>query len=153
MTKNIFSPRLVCLVVSLTVALTTFTHAATNISAPSKVEGKPTTTDSGLQYWDITVGTGATAVAGKNIKVLYTGWLEDGTRFDSSYTRGRAFEFVLGAGKVIKGWDEGIAGMKVGGKRQLRIPPELAYGDRGFGMSVPPKATLTFDIELLAAAE
>jgi FKBP-type peptidyl-prolyl cis-trans isomerase FkpA len=118
-------------------------------ASPTKVTGKPTTTSSGLQYWDIVVGTGATAVSGKAVKVHYTGWLTDGKKFDSSVDRGQPFSFSLGAGQVIKGWDEGVAGMKVGGKRQLRIPPELGYGARGAGGVIPPNATLVFDVELL----
>lgn len=120
-----------------------------NNTSPTKVTGKPTTTVDGLQYWDIVVGTGATAVAGKKVKVHYTGWLTDGRKFDSSVDRGQPFEFALGAGQVIKGWDEGVAGMKVGGKRQLRIPPDLGYGSRGAGGVIPPNATLIFDVELI----
>jgi len=116
---------------------------------PTKVDGKPKTTASGLQYWDIKVGTGATAAAGKMVKVHYTGWLTNGKKFDSSIDRGQPFAFSLGAGQVIKGWDEGVAGMKVGGKRQLRIPPELGYGARGAGNAIPPNSTLIFDVELL----
>lgn len=118
-------------------------------SAPTKVSGQPTTTASGLQYWDIAVGSGSTAVAGGVVKVHYTGWLTTGEKFDSSRDRGEPFSFPLGAGEVIKGWDEGVAGMKVGGKRQLRIPPELGYGARGAGGAIPPNATLIFDVELL----
>jgi|SRR5215469_414044 len=118
-------------------------------SGPTKVDGKPKTTASGLQYWDIKVGTGATAAAGKTVKVHYTGWLTDGKKFDSSVDRGQPFAFSLGAGQVIKGWDEGVAGMKVGGKRQLRIPPELGYGARGAANVIPPNSTLIFDVELL----
>src|SRR5581483_5918081 len=95
-------------------------------SAPTKVEGKGKSTPSGLQYWDNQLGTGEEAKAGKTVKVHYTGWLTDGRKFDSSVDRGQPFAFPLGAGKVIKGWDEGVQGMKVGGKRQLRIPPDLA---------------------------
>ena len=116
---------------------------------PTKVTGKPKTTASGLQYWDITVGTGATAAAGKTVKVHYTGWLTNGKKFDSSLDRGEPFAFSLGAGQVIKGWDEGVAGMKIGGKRQLKIPPELGYGARGAGNAIPPNSTLIFDVELL----
>jgi FKBP-type peptidyl-prolyl cis-trans isomerase len=123
--------------------------AQTDTSSPTKVTGKPKTTSSGLQYWDIVVGTGATAVAGKPVKVHYTGWLTNGKKFDSSVDRGQPFVFPLGGGQVIKGWDEGVAGMKVGGKRQLRIPPELGYGARGAGGAIPPNATLIFDVELL----
>src|SRR5436189_4899799 len=100
-------------------------------AGPTKVTGEGTKTPSGLQYWDIKVGTGAIAESGKKVKVDYTGWLTDGKKFDSSVGTGRPFEFVLGASEVIKGWDEGVVGMKIGGKRQLRIPPDLAYGARG----------------------
>ena len=117
-------------------------------SGPTKVAGSGTTTASGLQYWDIKTGTGATAEPGKVVKVHYTGWLTDGNKFDSSVDRDQPFEFPLGAARVIKGWDEGVAGVKVGGKRQLRIPPDLAYGPHGRGQ-IPPNATLIFDVELL----
>lgn len=116
---------------------------------PIKVTGSPTTTASGLQYWDIVVGTGAPAVVGKGVKVHYSGFLTTGEKFDSSRDRGEPFVFQLGAGEVIKGWDEGVAGMKVGGQRQLRIPPGLAYGSSGAGGTIPPNATLIFDVELL----
>jgi FKBP-type peptidyl-prolyl cis-trans isomerase FkpA len=107
-------------------------------------------TASGLQYEDLKVGTGAEAKSGMKVSVHYTGWLTDGTKFDSSVDRGQPFEFKLGAGSVIKGWDEGVAGMKVGGKRKLTIPPELGYGARGTpGGPIPPNATLVFDVELL----
>jgi FKBP-type peptidyl-prolyl cis-trans isomerase FkpA len=112
-----------------------------------------TTTASGLQYLDTEIGTGATAAAGQEVSVHYTGWLfnngEQGGKFDSSKDRMQAFEFDLGAGMVIKGWDEGVAGMKVGGKRTLIIPAELGYGARGAGGVIPPNATLKFDVELL----
>jgi FKBP-type peptidyl-prolyl cis-trans isomerase len=123
--------------------------SAPSTSSPTKVNGPPKTTASGLQYWDIVVGTGATAGAGNPVTVHYTGWLASGEKFDSSVDRGQPFSFPLGAGQVIKGWDEGVAGMKVGGKRQLRIPPELGYGARGAGGVIPPNATLIFDVELL----
>jgi FKBP-type peptidyl-prolyl cis-trans isomerase FkpA len=118
-------------------------------NAPTPVTGEPVTTASGLQYWDLVTGTGQTAVSGKVVRVHYTGWLTNGTKFDSSLDRNTPFEFPLGARRVIKGWDEGVEGMKVGGKRQLRIPPELGYGARGAGGRIPPGATLIFDVELL----
>lgn len=118
-------------------------------SGPTKVTGPGTSTASGLQYWNITSGSGATAAPGKQVKVHYTGWLTDGTKFDSSWDRDQPFEFILGVGRVIKGWDEGVAGMKVGGKRQLRIPPGLGYGSQGFDGTIPPNSTLIFDVELL----
>jgi FKBP-type peptidyl-prolyl cis-trans isomerase len=125
------------------------TSSAPSTSSPMRVNGQPTTTASGLQYWDIVVGTGATAAAGNTVKVHYTGFLTTGAKFDSSRDRGEPFSFPLGARQVIKGWDEGVAGMKVGGQRQLRIPPELGYGATGAGGVIPPNATLIFDVELL----
>jgi FKBP-type peptidyl-prolyl cis-trans isomerase len=123
--------------------------SSSSTSSPAKVSGQPTTTASGLQYWDIVVGTGATAVAGNTVKVHYSGFLTSGEKFDSSRDRGEPFSFPLGAGQVIKGWDDGVAGMKVGGQRQLRIPPALGYGAAGAGGAIPPNATLIFDVELL----
>jgi peptidylprolyl isomerase len=117
--------------------------------APTAVTGKPTTTSSGLEYWDIKKGTGKLAERGKKVSVHYTGWLTNGKEFDSSRDAGEPIQFDLGTGQVIKGWDEGIAGMKVGGKRQLRIPPSLGYGARGAGSAIPPNATLVFDVELM----
>lgn len=114
-------------------------------------EGKEVTTSSGLQYIDLKVGTGATAKAGQTVTVHYTGWLENGKKFDSSVDRGQPFSFPLGAGRVIKGWDEGVQGMKVGGKRKLIIPSNLGYGARGAGGAIPPNATLIFEVELLGA--
>ena len=107
-----------------------------------------TTTKSGLQYQDLVVGTGADAVAGKEVTVHYTGWLTNGTKFDSSKDANDPFVFRLGAGMVIKGWDEGVAGMKVGGKRKLVIPAALGYGSRGVDV-IPPNSVLVFDVELL----
>jgi FKBP-type peptidyl-prolyl cis-trans isomerase FkpA len=109
----------------------------------------PTTTPSGLTIEDIVVGNGAAAAAGQKVKVHYTGWLTNGTKFDSSKDRNDPFVFPLGAGSVIKGWDEGVQGMKVGGKRKLTIPPALGYGARGAGGVIPPNATLVFEVELL----
>ena len=114
----------------------------------------PTTTASGLVYEDEVVGSGDTAQLGQDVSVHYTGWLlyggERGKKFDSSKDRGKAFGFALGAGRVIKGWDEGVQGMRVGGTRVLTIPPALAYGARGAGNVIPPNATLIFEVELLA---
>ena len=108
------------------------------------------TTASGLVYEEITVGTGVEAARGLRVTVHYTGWLTDGTKFDSSKDRDDPFEFHLGQGQVIAGWDEGVAGMKVGGTRKLTIPPQLGYGARGAGGVIPPHATLVFEVELLA---
>jgi FKBP-type peptidyl-prolyl cis-trans isomerase FkpA len=110
---------------------------------------KSTTTASGLVIEELTIGTGATAAAGKKVSVHYTGWLTNGTKFDSSKDRGNPFIFPLGKGHVIKGWDEGVAGMKVGGKRKLTVPAALGYGSRGAGGVIPPNATLVFEVELL----
>ena len=107
------------------------------------------TTVSGLQYEEITVGSGATATAGNMVSVHYTGWLTDGKKFDSSKDRNEPFDFNLGAGQVIKGWDEGVQGMQVGGVRKLTIPPALGYGERGAGGVIPPNATLVFEVEFL----
>ena len=111
-------------------------------------------TPSGLVIEDLVVGSGAQAAAGQRVSVHYTGWLSEGgkagNKFDSSKDRGQAFDFSLGRGDVIRGWDEGVAGMKVGGKRKLTIPPNLGYGARGAGNVIPPNATLLFEVELLA---
>jgi FKBP-type peptidyl-prolyl cis-trans isomerase FkpA len=106
-------------------------------------------TPSGLGIEDTSEGTGAEAKAGQRVKVHYTGTLTDGKKFDSSRDRGQPFQFTLGTGQVIRGWDEGVAGMKVGGTRRLTIPPELGYGSRGAGSVIPPNATLIFEVELL----
>ncbi len=106
-------------------------------------------TDSGLRFEDLETGEGAEARPGQRVTVHYTGWLADGTRFDSSHDRNEPFRFLLGKGQVIRGWDEGVAGMKVGGRRRLTIPPHLGYGPRGAGGVIPPNATLVFEVELL----
>lgn len=105
-----------------------------------------------LQIEDLKVGTGAEAVAGKAVTVHYVGTLTDGKKFDSSRDRGKGFSFKLGAGEVIRGWDQGVAGMKIGGVRKLTVPPDLAYGDRGFPPVIPARATLVFEVELLSIA-
>jgi peptidylprolyl isomerase len=109
----------------------------------------PVTTPSGLKYTDEVEGSGASPERGKRVRVHYTGRLTSGKKFDSSVDRGEPFEFIIGVGQVIKGWDEGVATMKVGGKRQLTIPPELGYGARGAPPVIPPNAELIFDVELL----
>ncbi|MGF1521324.1 MAG: FKBP-type peptidyl-prolyl cis-trans isomerase [Leptolyngbyaceae cyanobacterium] len=123
-------------------------EAAENMEEASN-EQALVTTESGLQYEDIVEGTGAMPQAGQRVTVHYTGTLEDGTKFDSSRDRNRPFSFTIGVGQVIKGWDEGVATMRVGGQRKLIIPPELGYGARGAGGVIPPNATLLFDVELL----
>jgi FKBP-type peptidyl-prolyl cis-trans isomerase len=120
-----------------------------NTSAPTKVTGDGVKTDSGLVYWDIRVGNGAVAKEGSHVRVHYTGWLTTGKKFDSSVDAGKPFDFTIGNGEVIKGWEEGVAGMKVGGKRQLRIPPALGYGAEGYPGVIPANATLIFDVQLL----
>ncbi|QOX79367.1 FKBP-type peptidyl-prolyl cis-trans isomerase [Trichlorobacter lovleyi] len=132
-----------CSVVVLAIFCAMPVHAA-----ETKVN-KMVTTDSGLKYVDLVVGKGASPTRGKQVKVHYTGTLENGTKFDSSVDRRQPFSFIIGIGQVIKGWDEGVMGMKVGGKRKLVIPANLGYGARGAGGVIPPNATLLFDVELL----
>ncbi|MGH1419283.1 MAG: FKBP-type peptidyl-prolyl cis-trans isomerase [Hyphomicrobiaceae bacterium] len=130
-------------------------YAYVGLSIPTTVndEGKTMTTDTGLQITDTVVGTGVTPSRGQTCVMHYTGWLYEngakGQKFDSSVDRGTPFEFAIGTGQVIGGWDQGVATMKVGGKRTLIIPPELGYGERGAGGVIPPNATLMFDVELL----
>lgn len=128
----------------------TIKPAQTQSASPSgeAVMGEATTMEDGLRIEDEVVGTGDAAVAGKSVTVNYLGTLTDGTKFDSSYDRNQPFTFNLGAGEVIKGWDEGVAGMKVGGKRKLTIPPTLGYGSQDLG-AIPPNSTLIFEVELL----
>jgi FKBP-type peptidyl-prolyl cis-trans isomerase len=121
----------------------------TLIASKTMSEANAVTTPSGLKYIELKEGTGATPKTGQTVEVHYTGTLQDGTKFDSSRDRKQPFQFKLGVGQVIKGWDEGLSTMKVGGRRQLIIPPELGYGARGAGGVIPPNATLNFDVELL----
>jgi FKBP-type peptidyl-prolyl cis-trans isomerase len=131
-----------------------------SLTAPSPMagaadgaQGKMTELANGLKYTDTTIGTGTEATKGHKVSVHYTGWLYNngvkGAKFDSSLDRGQPFAFALGGGQVIRGWDEGVSGMKIGGKRTLIIPPDLGYGARGAGGVIPPNATLMFDVELL----
>ena len=139
----------VALTTAIAGAALTFT-AARFAPAAAQTAGTTMTTPSGLKIIDTKIGTGASPKPGQICVMHYTGWLaSNGKKFDSSVDRGQPFMFQLGAGHVIKGWEEGVAGMKVGGKRQLRIPPELGYGARGAGGVIPPNATLLFDVELL----
>jgi len=133
----------------LLLGLTAFTFAEEKKMSSNEAAGRVVTTESGLQYIDLVVGTGRQAELGDTATVHYTGWLADGKKFDSSVDRKEPFSFRVGAGQVIKGWDEGVGTMKVGGKRKLTIPPQLGYGARGAGNVIPPNATLTFDVELL----
>ena len=135
------------LVLAVALALTACS-SATPTAAPA-ASATEVTTPSGLKYTDEVVGTGKQPQAGQTAVVHYTGWLLDGKKFDSSVDRGQPFSFPLGKGQVIKGWDEGVATMKVGGKRILIIPPDLGYGARGAGGVIPPNATLKFEVELL----
>lgn len=127
----------------------TLTAPAFAAQGAKKDEGKIVTTGSGLKYVDVVVGKGGTPTVGKQVQVHYTGTLENGKKFDSSVDRKEPFTFVIGVGQVIKGWDEGVMTMKVGGKRKLIIPAKLGYGARGAGGVIPPNATLLFDVELI----
>jgi peptidylprolyl isomerase len=119
------------------------------MSDAAKTPANTTTTASGLKYQDVKEGTGASPTTGQTVEVHYTGTLENGTKFDSSRDRGQTFKFQIGVGQVIKGWDEGVGSMKIGGRRNLIIPPDLGYGARGAGGVIPPNATLLFDVELI----
>lgn len=122
--------------------------------APPVSAAREVTTSSGLRYQDLVVGNGPMAEEGTPVLVNYTGWLTDGTKFDSSYDTGRQpLPFTIGAGMVIRGWDEGVKGMRVGGKRKLTIPPDLAYGERGYPPVIPPNSTLVFEVEFLGVKQ
>jgi FKBP-type peptidyl-prolyl cis-trans isomerase len=138
-------------IIALTAVVIFAQGGAVDTSAPTPVTGEPQKTSSGVSYWDITEGTGAIAKKGQTVTAHYTGWLSTGKKIDSSVDRGKPLKFRLVAGDVVQGWVDGVPGMKVGGKRQLRIPPKLGYGERGAGNGlVPPNATLIFDVELLS---
>src|SRR5580658_10291014 len=151
MTKYIVATAIIlALTAAFVVAQSATKKPAPNTSAPTKVTGDGVKTPSGLAYWDIRVGTGEVAKEGSHVRVHYTGWLTNGKKFDSSVDAGKPFDFTIGNGEVIKGWEDGVAGMRVGGKRQLRIPPALGYGAEGTpGGPIPPNATLIFDVQLL----
>jgi peptidylprolyl isomerase len=140
-------------VLAFSLAVATGGRAANPGQADDSKSKKMTKTESGLQYLDDKEGTGESPKTGRTCVMHYTGWLWEngakGKKFDSSKDRGQPFEFPIGVGRVIKGWDEGVATMKVGGKRQLLIPPDLGYGRRGYGEVIPPNATLLFEVELL----
>jgi peptidylprolyl isomerase len=149
MRKNVL---LVALIAMAAIAVFAQTHQKSSKPAangPTKVTGKPTKLPDGLEYWDIKVGTGKTAEKGSTAVVNYTGWFTDGKMFDTSVGKQPFPVENLGSAPVIKGWNEGLVGMKVGGKRQLRIPGDLAYGPQGYPGVIPPNATLIFDVELL----
>jgi len=138
-----------CSLAGVTVALALFMGPTMLTACKNEGSGNGKKMDNGLVIEEVKEGTGAEAKAGGNVTVHYTGTLTNGTKFDSSLDRGEPFKFRLGVGQVIQGWDQGVAGMKVGGKRKLTIPPQLGYGERGAGNVIPPNATLVFDVELL----
>jgi len=137
-------------IIGLLAALVYFAKQGQQTAGDVNLGPNAVTTASGLRYEDLVAGSGPAAQAGNTVTVHYTGWLVDGTKFDSSVDRGQPFEFQLGAGNVIPGWDEGVAGMQVGGKRKLVIPAALGYGSQGAGGVIPPNAVLIFEVELLA---
>jgi len=141
------------LLLSLTISMQASTAAPRSASKENQTmtqaQAKEVTTPSGLKYTDEIVGSGTSPHPGQTVVVHYTGWLTNGTKFDSSVDRGQPFKFSIGQGQVIKGWDEGVASMKIGGKRRLVIPPDLAYGSRQMGASIPPNSTLVFEVRLL----
>jgi len=152
MTKYIATVAIILALAAVVVAAQTAAKKSSvpNTNSPTKVTGDGVKTPSGLMYWDIRVGNGETAKEGSHVRVHYTGWLTTGKKFDSSVDAGKPFDFTIGNGEVIKGWEEGVAGMRVGGKRQLRIPPDLGYGADGTpDGTIPPNATLIFDVQLL----
>jgi FKBP-type peptidyl-prolyl cis-trans isomerase len=140
---------LIIAILLLTIAAAAYAVFSGNTRKNNASDADLTTTASGLQYQELVVGSGPEAKPGDTVSVHYTGWLEDGTKFDSSLDRGQPLPFTIGQGGVIPGWEEGVAGMQVGGKRKLVIPPELAYGPQGYPGVIPPNATLTFEVELL----
>ena len=143
---------IVALALALAAATLSSPPAAADASAPAgppRPAGKPVVTKSGLKYWDLKKGTGPEAVPIAHVHAHYTGWLTSGKKFDSSRDRNEPFAFLLGRGQVIKGWEEGVTGMRTGGVRVLEIPPELGYGAGGVGGIIPPNATLVFEVELL----
>lgn len=142
-------PNAIAASLTQTPAIAVVSENNTLIASKTMTDANAISTPSGLKYTEIKEGTGAQPQAGQTVSVHYTGTLEDGTKFDSSRDRNQPFSFKLGAGQVIKGWDEGLSTMKVGGQRQLIIPPGLGYGSRGAGGVIPPNATLIFDVELL----
>lgn len=146
MLRKVMSSGAVLAAILAVTALGIFAQAA---SKPTPVTGPAKKTSSGVSYWDIKVGMGATAMKGQTVNVHYTGWFTNGKQFDSSIG-GKPLGFKIGAHEVIAGWEEGVAGMKVGGKRQLKIPPEMGYGAKGYPGAIPPNATLIFDVELIS---
>jgi FKBP-type peptidyl-prolyl cis-trans isomerase len=150
MLRKVMSSGIVLAAIFAVTALGIFAQGAkVDTSKPTPVTGPGMKTKAGVAYWDIKAGTGETAMKGQTVTVHYTGWFTNGKQFDSS-VGGKPFSFKIGAHEVIPGWEDGVAGMKVGGKRQLKIPPEMGYGAKGYPGAIPPNATLIFDVELLS---